>query len=60
MRNDKAISGLEVVDRITTIGGPSAAELRRPLEKSLDQIEAELQHRHRRAVRQMEEQLGRR
>lgn len=55
-KHDKQPSGLEVIDAITRIGGPSAAELRRPLQKSLAEIERELQAGHRRAVRQFEEE----
>jgi DNA anti-recombination protein RmuC len=56
MKNDKAISGLEVVDRITAIHGPSAEELRRSLSKSLDQITREVQQGHERAVCQFKEE----
>lgn len=35
----------ELVDAITKIHGPTAAELRQPYEKSLDQLAAELRQR---------------
>ena len=54
MRKDAAVSGMETVEAVTPkIGGPSAAELRRPLSKSLDQIAAELRQEHLQIVRNM-------
>jgi hypothetical protein len=56
-----AISGADLSDAITVIRGPSAAQLRQPFEKSLDEIARELQQGHADAVRTFEgEHRGRR
>jgi hypothetical protein len=52
MRKDAAMSGMETVEVVTpTIRGPSAAELRRPYERSLGEIAREWKQEHQDAVR---------
>ena len=57
-RRDNAISSLTVVDAITKIGGPSAEQLRRPLQESVGQIAHEYKQQMEESVRKFKVEVS--
>lgn len=60
MSKPNLANGTQMVDVVTPIGGPTHEELRRPFQKSLEQIRNEQARAQRAAIDQLKRELERR